>query len=243
MARYRAASVAVVLAVDAGTTGIRAVAVDEEGIVRTAAYRELAQHFPAPGLVEHDAEEIFGHVESVLAEVCGRFGEKGESVAALGITNQRETAVAWDMASGRALCPCICWQDRRTAARCGELAAAGHLPEVRRRTGLVLDSYFSATKWEWMLRRGGVPASPRLALGTVDDWLVYRLTGGPDGGVHATDVSNASRTLCFDIGELAWSEELCELFGIPRSALGEVRPSCGRFGLVHGGVAGGALRG
>ncbi|MGH9291258.1 MAG: FGGY family carbohydrate kinase, partial [Acidimicrobiales bacterium] len=181
--------------------------------------------------------------ESVLAEVCGRIGEKGESVTALGITNQRETAVAWDMASGRALCACICWQDRRTAARCDELAAAGHLPEVRRRTGLVLDSYFSATKWDWMLRRGGVPASPRLALGTVDDWLVYRLTGGPDGGVHATDVSNASRTLCFDIGELGWSDELCELFGVPRSALGEVRPSCGRFGLVHGGVAGGALRG
>jgi glycerol kinase len=157
---------------------------------------------------------------------------RGEHVAAIGLTNQRETAVAWDRGDGRALHRALVWQDRRTAARCDALREAGHLPLVRERTGLVLDPYFSATKFEWLLAEGGVEQSPSLALGTVDSWVLWNLTGGPYGGVFATDPSNASRTLLYDIVDRRWSTELAELFGVPRSALAEVRPSAGRFGSV-----------
>jgi glycerol kinase len=224
--------VASVVAVDAGTTGVRSLVVGEDGSVRDLAYRELTQHFPRPGWVEHDPNEIWGAVRATLAEVCGRL--EG-AVAAVGIANQRETAVAWDRRTGRPHGPAIVWQDRRTAAVCDELRDAGHLPLVRARTGLVLDPYFSATKWAWMLAEGGLAGragSADLALGTVDSWVLWQLTGGPDGGVFATDPSNASRTLLFDIGRLEWSDELCELFGVNRRDLAEVRPSCGRFGTV-----------
>jgi len=234
---------AVVVAIDAGTTGVRSLAVDESGQVTAIAYRELMQHFPAPGLVEHDAAEIWRLVQETLAELATELEARGERVAACGITNQRETALAFDLRTGTPLHRAIVWQDRRTASRCDELVAEGHLPLVRRRTGLVLDSYFSATKWEWMFRNGGLRASSNLALGTVDDWVCWNLTGGPSGGVHATDPSNASRTLCFDIVDNAWSDELCELFGIPRRALGEVRPSSGRFGTISPAVVGGAFAG
>jgi glycerol kinase len=233
----------VVVAIDAGTTGVRSLAVDEAGDVVAMSYRELTQHFPAPGLVEHDAAEIWALVEATLAELTTELVARGEPVAAVGITNQRETALAFDRTTAAPLHRAIVWQDRRTASRCDELAAAGHLPFVRQHTGLVLDSYFSATKWEWMFRHGGLEASPNLALGTVDDWVCWNLTGGPQGGVHATDPSNASRTLCYDIVERAWSLDLCELFGIPLGALGEVLPSSGRFGTISPGVAGGALAG
>ena len=234
---------AVVIAIDAGTTGVRSLAVDERGEVVGLAYRELTQHFPAPGLVEHDAAEIWSLVEATLAEVAGSLAGRSVAVAALGITNQRETAVAWDRRTGRPVHRAIVWQDRRTAPRCAELEAAGHLPLVRERTGLVLDPYFSATKWAWMLDHGGVADDGDLALGTVDDWICWNLTGGPGGGRHATDVSNASRTLCYDIAARQWSDELCELLGVPRRALGEVLPSAARYGTATGDVAGGAVSG
>jgi glycerol kinase len=166
-----------------------------------------------------------------LADVVGRLD--GQAVAAIGITNQRETAVAWDRRTGQPCSRAIVWQDRRTAARCDELRDAGHLPEVRRRTGLVLDPYFSATKWEWLLTEGGVEAGPHLALGTVDSWIVWILTGG---ATHATDVSNASRTSLYDIVERRWSDSLADLFGVPVGALPEVRPSSGAIGQVGAGL-------
>jgi glycerol kinase len=195
-------------------------------------YRELTQHYPQPGWVEHDPHEIWQGVRHVLSTVATHLTDRGERVAAIGLTNQRETAVAWDRADGRALHRALVWQDRRTAARCDALKQAGYLPLVRDRTGLVLDPYFSATKFEWLIAEGGVETSSSLALGTVDSWVLWNLTGGPNGGVHATDPSNASRTLLYDIVDRRWSNELIELFGVPSSAMAEVRPSAGRFGTV-----------
>jgi glycerol kinase len=237
--------VACVIAIDAGTSGVRALAVDESGAVIDVSYRELTQHFPRPGWVEHDPAEIWDAVVVTVGEVAGRRHAAGSPVAAIGITNQRETVVAWDRSTGRPLHRAIVWQDRRTAERCDQLRAEGRLPLVRARTGLVLDPYFSATKMEWLLGPGGVEVTDALVLSTVDAWLIWNLTGGTDGGVLATDVSNASRTLLFDIRDLAWSDELCDLFGVPPAALPEVRPSCGRFGVVRGalGDRGSALAG
>ncbi len=220
---------AVVLAVDAGTTGVRTLAFDVSGEVVALAYRPLTQRFPRPGWVEQDPEEMWALVVGTLGEVAAQLAQRGETPAAVGLTNQRETALAWDRRTGRVLHPAVVWQDRRTAARCEELADSGLLPLVRQRTGLVLDPYFSATKFEWMLREGGVERSADLALGTVDTWLLFRLTGG---AVFATDASNASRTMLFDIRTRAWTPELCAVFGVPDAALAEVRPSCGRYGTV-----------
>ena len=218
---------AVVVAIDAGTTGVRSRAVFPDGRPTVSAYREFGQHFPQPGWVEHDAAEIWQAVRDTLNEVIETVG--AGSVAAIGITNQRETVVAWDRRTGEPLCRAIVWQDRRTADRCEQLTAQGLLPVVRERTGLVLDPYFSATKMEWMLRHGGVTATDDLALGTVDSWILWNLTGGH---VFATDPSNASRTMLFDITQLQWDDELCGIFGVPTSALADVRPSSGRFGLT-----------
>ena len=237
------AAVAVVIAIDAGTSGVRALAVDEQGQVVTASHRELPQYFPAPGLVEHDAAEIWSLVETTLAELQAELLERSLTTAAIGIANQRETAVAWDRSTGRPCHRAIVWQDRRTAARCVELAEAGHLPLVRERTGLVLDPYFSGTKWSWMLEHGGVEPGASLALGTVDDWICWNLTGGAESGMHVTDPSNASRTLCYDIGQRAWSAELCDVLRVPIEALGEVLASARRYGTVAAGVAGGSLTG
>ena len=232
---------ATVLSIDAGTTGVRALAVDHRGEVLAVAYRELTQYVPQPGWVEHDAAEIWEHVSSTLAEVSARLAARGERPVAIGLTNQRETVVAFDRSTGRPLHRAIVWQDRRTAPECAALRDAGHLPRVRAATGLVLDPYFSATKMAWLLRGGALddhrPAD--LALGTVDSWVLWNLTGGTDGGGFLTDPTNASRTLVYDIGERAWSDELCELFRVPRAALAEVRPSCGRFGLVAPGAGAG----
>jgi glycerol kinase len=219
----------VVLAIDAGTTGVRTFAVDEHGTPAGFAYREFPQHFPQPGWVEHDADEIWAATLETLTEVARAMERDDHSIAAIGITNQRETAVVWDRTTGAPLHRAIVWQDRRTAPRCDELRADGVEPMVRTVTGLVLDSYFSATKLEWLLGPGGVARGPDLMFGTVDSWLLWRLTGGVDGGVHATDPSNASRTMLFDIDRLDWSEPLLELFGIPRSCLPAVLPSSGRF--------------
>jgi glycerol kinase len=231
--------VTVCLAIDAGTTGVRSFAVDENGSLLAWSYREFPQYFPQPGWVEHDPDEIWTATVETLAEVQSELAASGRSVTTIGITNQRETAIVWDLRTGRPLHHAIVWQDRRTAGRCDELRAAGREPLVRERTGLVLDSYFSATKWEWMLTEGGVEPGPDLAFGTVDSWILWRLTGGPDGGVHATDPSNASRTLLYDIDARDWSDELCALFGVPRAALPEVGASSGRFGVTTAELAAG----
>ncbi|MGO9559269.1 MAG: glycerol kinase GlpK [Acidimicrobiales bacterium] len=229
---------AVVVAIDAGTTGVRALAVDEAANVVSISYRELTQYFPRPGWVEHDAGEIFDLVEETLAELTADLAERGEPIAAVGITNQRETAVAWDRSTGQPLHRAIVWQDRRTAERCRELEESGQLELVRSRTGLVLDSYFSASKWEWMFRHGDLQASSTVALGTVDDWVTWKLTGR-----HATDPSNASRTMCFDLTTGEWSAELCDVFRIDPHMLGELVPSSGRIATITDEVSGGRLAG
>jgi glycerol kinase len=232
-----------VVAVDAGTTGVRALVVDGRDGVTDVAYRELTQHFPRPGWVEHDPSEIWEAVRATLREVGLRLAGRGESVAAIGITNQRETLVAFDRSTGRPLHNAIVWQDRRSAGICAELTAAGHLPFVRATTGLVLDPYFSATKALWLLRHGELALGaddPNLSFCTVDAWVLWHLTGGPGGGVYATDPSNASRTLLFDTAALAWSPALCDLFGVPAHTLPEIRPSAGRFGAARLGDLGAA---
>ncbi len=226
-----------VLAVDAGTTGVRSLAVDETGRVVDVAYRELTQHFPRPGWVEHDAGEIREHVTATLLEVAARRHQAGQTIAAVGVTNQRETVVAWDRSTGEPRHRALVWQDRRTAPTCDRLRGEGHEELVRRRTGLVLDPYFSATKMAWLLSDGGVRADEELALGTVDSWVAWNLTGGPDGGAFVTDPSNASRTLVYDIARRGWDDELCALFGVPRRALPEVLPTCGRVGMLGGPLA------
>jgi glycerol kinase len=232
-----------VVAIDAGTTGIRALVINERAEVVDVAYRELTQHFPRPGWVEHDPAEIWAAVVATLAEVGSRLTDAGQGVAAIGITNQRETLVAFDRATGRPLHNAIVWQDRRTASICADLERAGHLPMVRRTTGLVLDSYFTASKITYLLRHGDLglePSAPSLSFCTVDSWVLWNLTGGTAGGIFATDPSNASRTLLFDTAALAWSPDLCALFDVPLHTLPEVRPSAGRFGHSHGSALSGA---
>jgi glycerol kinase len=214
-----------VIAIDAGTTGVRSRAISSTGGETTAAYREFTQIYPQPGWVEHDAEEIWGAVCTTLRDVIDRIGS--DAVAALGIANQRETVVAWNRLSGKPYGTAIVWQDRRTADRCEALRDAGHLPLVRETTGLVLDPYFSASKFEWLLTERDIPLDDQLALGTIDSWLIWKLTGG---AAHVTDPTNASRTMLFDIRSLRWSPDLCDLFSVPMSALPAVLPSSGRFG-------------
>jgi glycerol kinase len=225
-----------VVAIDAGTTGVRALVVDERAQVLDVAYRELTQHYPRPGWVEHDPIEIWELVQATLAEVGGRLYDSGTTVAAIGITNQRETVVAFDRSNGRPLHPAIVWQDRRSADICAELKRAGHEPQVRATTGLMLDPYFTATKITWLYRHGALslPAnSPNIAFGTVDTWVLWNLTGGARRGEFVTDPSNASRTMLFDTWGLDWSEEMLALFEIPRATLPELRGSADRFGTAH----------
>jgi glycerol kinase len=221
---------AVVIALDAGTTGVRAMAVGPDATPVAARYQEFPQYFPRPGWVEHDPEEIWTAVAGTLADLLAALDQP---VAAIGITNQRETVVLWDRRTGEPRHRAIVWQDRRGAPLCQSLEAGGHLELVRARTGLVLDPYFSATKLAWLLGEGGITAGPDLAFGTVDSWLLWRLTGGV---VHATDPTNASRTLLYDIRRLAWDPELADLFGVPTSVLPEVGPSSGRLGTTAAGV-------
>ena len=213
-----------ILALDQGTTGSTALVFDAEGRIAGRAYSEFAQHFPRPGWVEHDANEIWEVTRRVGHQALEAAGVDGRALAGIGIANQRETVVAWDRTTGEPLQRALVWQDRRTAARCDELREAGREPLVRERTGLVLDPYFSGTKLEWLIREGGVDPA-RAAFGTVDSWLVHKLTGR-----HATDYSNASRTLLFDIRELRWDAELCELLGVPLDALPEPCPSAHVYG-------------
>ena len=216
-----------VLAIDQGTTGSTCVVIGADGRILGRGYREITQHFPEPGWVEHDADEIFARTLEAAREAIAQSGERPD---AIGITNQRETVVLWDRATGAPLGRAIVWQDRRTAARCAELAS--ERDAIYRATGLVTDPYFSATKLEWLLaHRRAASALPRdrLAAGTVDSWLVWKLT---NGRVHATDPTNASRTMLFDLDAMRWSPALCARFGVTESMLPEVRPSSGSFGFA-----------
>ena len=222
-----------ILTIDAGTTGVTALIVDETGGVLARGYREFPQHFPTPGWVEHDADEIWAATLEACGQALRDSATAPDRLAAIGITNQRETAVLWDRRTLRPVARAIVWQDRRTAPRCDALREDGHAALIRQRTGLVIDAYFSGTKVEWLLdhTEGARERAERgeLAFGTVDSWLVARLTGGR---VHATEPSNASRTMLYDIREGAWSAELCELLRVPMAVLPEVRPSSGSFGAT-----------
>jgi glycerol kinase len=212
----------VVLSLDEGTTGATSVAVGMDGIVRGKGYAEITQHFPQPGWVEHDAEEIWAAVQQSARQALAASGAGPRDVVAIGIANQRETLVVWDRRTLKPLARAIVWQDRRTAADCVRLREAGHEARVREVTGLVIDPYFTATKLAWVISH--VPGAKDAAMGTVDSWLVARLSAGRD---HVTDASNASRTLLFDIERGAWSEEMADLFGVSLANLAEVRDSSG----------------
>jgi glycerol kinase len=221
-----------ILAIDQGTTGTTCLVFDREGRIAGRAYSEFEQHFPEPGWVEHDATEIWEVTRRVAVQAIVDAGIQGAELDAIGIANQRETVVAWDRQTGEPVHHALVWQDRRTAARCDELRAAGHEELVRQRTGLVIDPYFSGTKIEWLSRN--VEAARGAAFGTIDSWLVYKLTGR-----HVSDYSNASRTMLFDIRRLRWDPELCGLLGVDPSSLPEPVPSAqvyGRSGVFGGDV-------
>ena len=203
-----------ILAIDQGTTGTTCLLFDREGKLAGRSYREFEQHFPRPGWVEHDAAEIWDVTKRVAVEAIVDGGIQGGDLEGIGITNQRETVVAWDPKTGEPVHNALVWQDRRTAGRCEELKQAGHEALVRERTGLVIDPYFSGTKIEWLRRN--VDAAAGAVFGTIDSWLVFNLTGR-----HVTDYSNASRTMLFDIHELRWDPELCGLLGVDESSLPE----------------------
>jgi glycerol kinase len=234
------------LALDQGTSSSRAIVFHASGRIVAQAQQEFTQHFPQPAWVEHDAVEIWQSQLAVARQALARAeqaaGLKPADIAAIGITNQRETTVLWERATGRPVARAIVWQDRRTEPLCAELRAAGHAEDIRQRTGLVIDPYFSGTKLRWLLDHtpGARAAADRgeLAFGTIDSWLLWQLTGGR---VHATDVSNASRTMLFDIGQGCWSEPLLKLLDIPASVLPSVRSSSERYGTCPVGLLGSQL--
>ena len=221
-----------ILALDQGTTSSRAILFDRDGRIVAVAQREFTQYFPAPGEVEHDAEEIWATQSATLDEVMKTAGVTPGDIAAVGITNQRETTVLWDRATGTPIARAIVWQDRRTADLCAQLREAGHEPMVSARTGLLLDPYFSGTKLAWLL--DSIPGARNraergeLCFGTIDSWLAWKLSGGRH---HVTDVSNASRTLLLNLGTGEWDEQMLDLLRIPRACLPTVRPSSGDDGL------------
>ncbi|MDP1775682.1 MAG: FGGY family carbohydrate kinase, partial [Moraxellaceae bacterium] len=219
------------LAIDQGTTSTRAIVFDETGAKRSMAQVELPQHFPCDGWVEHDAMEIWWATETVCRDVLRKVGLHARDIAAIGITNQRETTVLWDRSNGMPVHKAIVWQDRRTSATCAQLKADGHEAMVQAKTGLLLDPYFSATKLAWLLdnvtNARERAAKGELAFGTIDSWLLWKLT---HGRVHATDATNASRTLLFNIHSQDWDDELLALFDIPRSVLPQVKDSSDDYG-------------
>jgi len=231
-----------VLAIDQGTTSSRAVVFDASYAVKASAQREFRQHFPASGWVEHDPREIWRTVVATVGEAMAKAGAAASDVAAIGITNQRETTIVWDRDSGTPIHPAIVWQDRRTADACAALARDGAEPAVVRKTGLLLDPYFSATKIAWILDHvEGARARAekgKLAFGTIDCFLLWRLTGGR---VHATDATNASRTSLYDIHVGDWDDELLRLFRVPRQVLPEVRDCADEFGVTEHSLFGGAI--
>ena len=226
-----------ILSIDQGTTSSRAIVFDHSGRIAGLAQKEFSQIFPTPGWVEHDALEIWDSQLEVILGALKSADINAENLAAIGITNQRETAVVWDRKTGKPLCNAIVWQDRRTAGFCDQLKADGHEEMIRQKTGLVIDAYFSASKWNWMLEH--IPGAKEkamageLALGTIDSWLIWNLTGG---SVHVSDVTNASRTMLFNINTLAWDQELLSLFGIPESMLPEVKSSSEIYGHTAAGI-------
>jgi glycerol kinase len=227
-----------ILALDQGTTSSRALLFDREGAVRAVVQREFRQIFPQPGWVEHDPEEIAASQVAVAQEVLAKVHAQPGDIGAIGITNQRETAIVWDRSTGKPIYNAIVWQDRRTASFCEQLKAEGHEGLIQRSTGLLIDAYFSATKIRWILdnvpNARGLAEAGRLAFGTVDTWLLWKLTGGR---VHVTDVSNASRTMLFNIHSGVWDEHLLHLLQIPASMLPSVRASSELYAEV-GGVSG-----
>lgn len=220
-----------ILSLDQGTTSSRAIIFDKEGRIVTLAQKEFKQYYPQSGWVEHDAQEIWSSQLSVATEAVAKAGLKASSIAAIGITNQRETTIIWDKSTGRPIHPAIVWQDRRTAKYCDGLKEQGHGDTIRQKTGLLIDAYFSASKINWILQHveGAREKAEKgqLAFGTVDTWLVWNLTGG---GKHLTDVTNASRTMLYNINTLEWDNELLELFEVPQSMLPEVRSSSEVYG-------------
>ncbi|HWJ92212.1 MAG TPA: glycerol kinase GlpK [Flavisolibacter sp.] len=224
-----------ILALDQGTTSSRAIVFDHQGNIVAIAQKEFAQHFPQPGWVEHDPMEIWSSQVTVATEAIVRAGTTPAAIAGIGITNQRETTILWDRETGKPIYNAIVWQDRRTSAYCDDLRQMGYDQAIRQKTGLIIDAYFSATKLKWIL--DNVPgarkkaAEKKLLFGTVDSWLMWNLTGG---AVHATDVTNASRTMLFNINTLQWDEELLRLFDIPATVLPEVRSSSELYGETAG---------
>lgn len=234
---------AYVLALDQGTTSSRAILFDHRGHIQAVAQKEFSQIFPRSGWVEHDAEEIWTSQLSVAQEVLRKAGAGATDVTAIGITNQRETTVVWDRKTGKPISNAIVWQDRRTAGFCDKLKQDGHLDDIQQKTGLVIDAYFSGSKLRWLL--DNVPGAREraqrgdLAFGTIDTWLLWKLT---DGGVHATDPSNASRTMLFNIRSRQWDEQLLQLFAVPPSVLPEVRSSSEIYGQTIAGMFGKPIR-
>ena len=222
-----------ILALDQGTTSSRSIVFDKHGNIISSAQKEFRQIFPQPGWVEHDAEEIWSTQFGTMAEAVAKANITMKQVAGIGITNQRETTVVWDRSTGLPIYNAIVWQDRRTAAHCDELKSAGHAKAIQQKTGLVIDAYFSATKLKWIL--DNVPGARtraekgELAFGTIDSWLVWKLSGGK---IHVTDVSNASRTMLLNIHTCDWDDELLKLFNIPGSVLPEVKPSSKIYGTT-----------
>lgn len=218
-----------ILVLDAGTTSTRAVLFDPQGQMHHISQHDITQHYPRDGWVEHDADEIWC-ATLACAQECVEWADGRDAIACIGITNQRETVVAWDTATGKPLARAIVWQDRRTADFCAELKAAGHEPDIQRRTGLLLDPYFSASKMRWLLHNNNAVAAAieanTLAFGTVESWLVWQLTGG----THVTDASNASRTMLMPLDEGDWADDLCEMFDVPRAALPAIVDNMGEVG-------------
>lgn len=231
-----------VMALDAGTTSNRCILFNEKGEVCSAAQKEFTQYFPKPGWVEHDAREIWSTQLGVAVEAMTKIGAAAKDIAAIGITNQRETTVVWDRATGEPVCPAIVWQCRRTSGYCDELKRKGLVDRFRQKTGLVIDAYFSGTKLKWILDHveGARERAEKgeLLFGTVETWLIWKLTKGK---VHVTDYSNASRTLLFNIRTLEWDEEILEELHIPKCMLPEVRPSCCIYGETDPSLFGGPI--
>jgi len=224
-----------ILALDQGTTSSRAIVFNHNGLPVAAAQKEFRQYFPKPGWVEHDPEEIWSTQAGVALEAITKAGLESVNIAAIGITNQRETTIVWNRKTGKPVCNAIVWQDRRTADYCDKLKNEGLSRKILEKTGLIIDAYFSATKIRWILDNvkdaGELADKGQLAFGTVDSWLVWNLT---HGSLHITDVSNASRTMLFNINTLKWDDELLEIFGIPPGMLPEVRSSSEIYGNTSG---------
>ncbi|MEO0332152.1 MAG: FGGY family carbohydrate kinase, partial [Bacteroidota bacterium] len=223
-----------ILALDQGTTSSRAILFDHQGTIKHVAQQEFKQYFPKPGWVEHDAEEIWASQLEVAQEVLKKAGISAREVAAIGITNQRETTVVWDKKTGKPIHHAIVWQDRRTSQFCDQLKEEGFEETIRAKTGLLADAYFSGTKVKWILDNveGARRRADRgeLAFGTIDSWLIYKLSGGK---LHISDVTNASRTLLYDIHKLWWSTTITDRLGVPMSMLPQVVPSSQEYGTTE----------